>query len=222
MGNVGGYSRVALPDLPAGTYKMVFGKRAFFGYVVSPAGEVWWFANPPRATELSRAELQATPQEWKEHLIGLFEGDAGPALEIIRKTHVLAVTNQHDLPRVPVWSRGPMIIIGDAAHAASPTSGQGASLAIEDAIVLAQCLRDIPDQSAAFAAFERLRRPRVERVVAWAARMNQTKIPGRFGRVLRDAMMPFILKAVAKKPQSWLFDYQIDWERRLDVGARAA
>jgi hypothetical protein len=107
MGNVGGYSRVALPDLPAGTYKMVFGKRAFFGYVVSPAGEVWWFANPPRATELSRAELQATPQKWKERLIELLEGDAGPAAEIVRNTHVLAVTNQHDLPRVPVWSRGP-------------------------------------------------------------------------------------------------------------------
>jgi 2-polyprenyl-6-methoxyphenol hydroxylase-like FAD-dependent oxidoreductase len=115
-----------------------------------------------------------------------------------------------------------MVLIGDAAHAASPTSGQGASLAIEDAIVLGQCLRDIPDRDAAFAAFEQLRRPRVERVVAWAARMNQTKIPGRFGRVLRDAVMPLILKTVAKKSQSWLFDYQINWERRLDAGERAA
>ena len=36
-----------------------------------------------------------------------------------------------------------MIIVGDAAHATSPSSGQGASMAIEDAVVLAKCLRDL-------------------------------------------------------------------------------
>jgi 2-polyprenyl-6-methoxyphenol hydroxylase-like FAD-dependent oxidoreductase len=37
-----------------------------------------------------------------------------------------------------------MIVIGDAAHATSPSSGQGASMAIEDAVVLAKCVRDLP------------------------------------------------------------------------------
>jgi len=221
MGNLGGYSRAAVTTQP-GTYVMIFGKRAFFGYVVSPAGDVWWFANPPRRAELSRAELQEEPDVWKERLIELFRVDAGPAVEIIRQAETLAVTNQHDLPNVPTWSRGPMIIIGDAAHAASPSSGQGASLAIEDAIVLAKCLRDVPDRAAAFAAFERLRRERVERVVAWAARMNQTKLPGPLGRVFRDALMPLILKRVAKKSPTWLFNYEIDWGRPIDDRARAA
>ena len=117
MGNVGGYSRATVVGAKPGTYVMIFGKRAFFGYVVSPAGEVWWFANPARATELSRAELHATQEAWKARLIELFRDDAGPAVDIIQKTTVLAVTNQHDLPRVPKWSRGPMIVIGDATHA---------------------------------------------------------------------------------------------------------
>jgi 2-polyprenyl-6-methoxyphenol hydroxylase-like FAD-dependent oxidoreductase len=39
---------------------------------------------------------------------------------------------------------------------------------MEDAIVLAQCLRDIPEVVHAFATYERLRRERVERVVQYA------------------------------------------------------
>ncbi len=222
LGNIGGYSRAEVPRGRPGEYIMTFGKHAFFGYVVSPAGEVWWFANPPRATELSRAELAAAPEQWKELLIELFRGDAGPAVDIIRNTSVLAVTNQHDMPRVPRWSRGPMVIIGDAAHAASPTSGQGASLAIEDAIELARCLRDLPDNDSAFAAFERLRRPRVERVVAWAARMNRNKMPGPIARALRDAVLPIVLKRFARQSQGWLFNYAINWEERIEVAARAA
>jgi 2-polyprenyl-6-methoxyphenol hydroxylase-like FAD-dependent oxidoreductase len=115
-----------------------------------------------------------------------------------------------------------MLIIGDAAHAASPTSGQGASLAIEDAVVLARCLGDLPDVSSAFAVFEQLRRPRVERVVAWATRMNRNKMPGPIARVFRDAVLPVILRRLARQSQSWLFDYHIQWEERIDPAARAA
>jgi FAD-dependent urate hydroxylase len=213
LGNIGGYSRARVTGARPGIYVMTFGRRAFFGYVVSPAGEAWWFANPPQPVELPREELTMAAEYWQQRLIEVFAGDAGPAVDIIRRTSVLAVTNQHDLPRVPVWSRGPMVIIGDAAHAASPTSGQGASLAIEDAVVLARCLRDLP-VAEAFAAYERLRRPRVERVVKWAARMNRTKMPGRIGRVIRDAVMPMLLRQFAQQSQEWLFNYEIDWERR--------
>ena len=71
-----------------------------------------------------------------------------------------------------------MVIVGDAAHATSPSSGQGASMAIEDAVVLAKCLRDLPDVSRAFAAYEQLRRERVERVVAQERGPAAAKPPG--------------------------------------------
>jgi len=103
------------------------------------------------------------------------------------------------------------VIIGDAAHATSPTSGQGASLAIEDALVLARCLRDLPDTAAAFADFERLRRPRVERVVAWAARMNRNKMPGPIARAVRDAVLPLVLRRAARQSQGWLFEHRVEW-----------
>ncbi|HEY4058991.1 MAG TPA: FAD-dependent monooxygenase [Kofleriaceae bacterium] len=39
----------------------------------------------------------------------------------------------HDLDPLPRWHRGRVVLIGDAAHASLPTSGQGACQALEDA-----------------------------------------------------------------------------------------
>jgi salicylate hydroxylase len=64
------------------------------------------------------------------------------------------------------WARGPAVLIGDAAHAMLPTAAQGGAQAIEDAWTLAELLAERPaDPAAALKAFERTRRPRVERVV---------------------------------------------------------
>ncbi|MER6921982.1 FAD-dependent monooxygenase, partial [Streptomyces spiralis] len=79
------------------------------------------------------------------------------------------------MPSVPHWHRRRMVLIGDAAHAPSSSSGQGASLAIESAVELARCLRDLPTPEAAFTAYERLRRPRVEMIGGDAAAKNKAK-----------------------------------------------
>ena len=166
---------------------MIFGKRAFFGYCVRPSGETYWFANLTRRDELTRQELSAiSPQTWKEQLLELFADDSGPATEILQATgDELAAYPIYDMPTVPTWYRGRIVLLGDAAHAASPSSGQGASLAIEDAVVLAKCLRDLPDTRHAFTAYERLRRGRVEKVVKYSARISRSKsagpLPGGFG-----------------------------------------
>ena len=212
--NIGGFaSGVRVPADP-GTFSMVFGKRAFFGYAVHPSGEIWWFANPPRPDEPSRAELAAIgTEQWRKMLTDLFEVDDTPAVGIINHTPgELSGWATYDLPSVPTWHRGPMVIVGDAAHATAPSSGQGASMAIEDAVVLARCLRDQPDIGQAFAAYESLRRARVERIVAHGARTSNSKAAGPVGRVLRDLMMPMILKRVANGGSlAWMHDYHIDW-----------
>jgi 2-polyprenyl-6-methoxyphenol hydroxylase-like FAD-dependent oxidoreductase len=77
-----------------------------------------------------------------------------------------------------------MIVIGDAAHAPTPASGQGASLSMEDGVMLAQCLRDLPDPERAFARFEALRGP------AWKA--SPGKRPGSTAaRCLAQSPAPF-------------------------------
>ena len=216
--NVGGYARGARARAEPGTFRMVFGRRAFFGYALHPSGEVWWFANPPRAEEPSGADLAAiSTEQWRELLLDLFSEDDTPAADIIHATPgKLAGWATHDLPSVPRWHRGAMIVIGDAAHATAPSSGQGASMAIEDAVVLARCLRDLPETARAFAAYERLRRGRVERIVAHGARTSNSKIAGPVGRALRDLMMPMILKRVAGGGSlAWMHDYHIDWDEKV-------
>jgi FAD-dependent urate hydroxylase len=220
LGNIGGFSRTSSVTGEPGQYVMMFGRRAFFGYILDPSGEIWWFANPPRKTELTRLELASRDgEQWKAHLMALFADDAGPAVEIIRATRELSIgVNQYDMPQVPRWWRGPMIVIGDAAHAASPTSGQGASLAMEDAVTLARCLRDLTGTESAFVAFERMRRRRVERIVAWAARMNRNKIPGRLGRAMRDLMLPLILRHAGNGgSQRWIYTHHIEWDAPVEL-----
>jgi 2-polyprenyl-6-methoxyphenol hydroxylase-like FAD-dependent oxidoreductase len=87
------------------------------------------------------------------------------------------VTNARDLPTVSRWRTARTLLIGDAAHAASPATGQGASMALEDAVVLAKALRAAP--STALEAYERLRRPRVELNVANSARLTAGGAPRR-------------------------------------------
>ncbi|MFD7025836.1 FAD-dependent oxidoreductase [Promicromonospora sukumoe] len=217
--NTGGYASGVTVDGPPGVFTMTFGKRAFFAYANRGPGDVWWFANVPRAREASADELAAwTPERWRSELERLFADDAGPALELIAATpQVIGPWNTLDLPRVPVWHRGPIGLVGDAAHGISPTSGQGASLAIEDGVLLARFLRDHRDPAEAFAAFEALRRHRVERLIAQAKRTSNQKIPNPLTRVLRDrAILPLVSRAAARSTKDWVTDYRIDWNTPAD------
>ena len=120
---------------------------------------------PPAARDLRRRRARAT------------SAPAGTSAD-----ELLVVGALEILPTVPHWHRGRMVLVGDAAHAPSSSSGQGASLAIESAIQLARCLRDLPDVPTAFAAYERLRRPRVEKIAANAAKNNSSKASGPVGQ----------------------------------------
>lgn len=211
--SIGGVAPMTAFERTPGAYHMIFGRRGFFGYSVTPDGDAYWFANLAAPVEPTRGELDAIPPgEWAARLIAMFDGDAGPAVAMIGATRDIVAYPLHDMPAVPRWHARRMVLVGDSAHATSPSSGQGAAMAIEDAVVLAKCLRDIPELDLAFAAYERLRRPRVERVVRYSARIGQSKVPGPVGRFFRDLFMPIGLRLVAGKgANAWLYDHHIDW-----------
>lgn len=216
--NLGGYASGVETDNKPGSYTMIFGRQAFFGYVLAPSGEVWWFANLPRDDEPARGETEAiAPAQWQRTLAELYAGDAGPAVRIVEATdpgNIMRATPIHYIRHLPTWHNGRMIVVGDAAHAPTPTSGQGASLSIEDGVMLAQCLRDLPDPQQAFARFEALRRPRVEGIVKQAARLNSSKVPGPFIR----ALLPIFMKIAANSKQTTApYRHHIDWDDRVLV-----
>jgi 2-polyprenyl-6-methoxyphenol hydroxylase-like FAD-dependent oxidoreductase len=78
------------------------------------------------------------------------------------------------------WHRGRTILIGDAAHATTSNMGQGGGMAIEDAVVLAQCIHDAATPADAFANFMRRRFARVRIVVESSvelSKLEQAKAP---------------------------------------------
>jgi FAD-dependent urate hydroxylase len=79
----------------------------------------------------------------------------------------------YDVPWLPRWHSDGVVLLGDAAHAMSSSGGQGASMALEDADVLAYCLETQASQSAALELYERSRRPRVEPIVRRAHENDQ-------------------------------------------------
>ncbi|HST83765.1 MAG TPA: NAD(P)/FAD-dependent oxidoreductase [Kineosporiaceae bacterium] len=159
--------------LPGGTrITMVRGSRSAFGYAVSPAGTAYWFARLP-GTELTPEQIAGTsPDQWRTELLDVLQADATPAADIVAATgDQLLVTNACDLPDLRRWSTDRMLLIGDAAHAASPATGQGASMAMEDAVVLAKALRD-NERGQALELYERIRRPRVQQNITVSARLT--------------------------------------------------
>ncbi|MGK5677852.1 FAD-dependent monooxygenase [Actinoplanes sp. URMC 104] len=77
----------------------------------------------------------------------------------------------------PSWSSGRVVLLGDAAHCPAPSSGQGTSLALVGAYVLADELATKP-HAEAFAAYEARMRPYVARNMAFGRRMVKDMVPG--------------------------------------------
>jgi 2-polyprenyl-6-methoxyphenol hydroxylase-like FAD-dependent oxidoreductase len=87
------------------------------------------------------------------------------------------------------WSLGRVVLIGDAAHAMGPVWAQGAALALEDALVLADLLNGSDDWAEVGAAYQQRRWKRVARVQAATTRMS--RIAG-LPSALRDAVAPVL------------------------------
>jgi len=202
-------------ELDPGIMTFAFGRRAYYLYWKTADGRVTWGANLPSKRYLSLTEARAIPtDEWLAVLRDTYADD-NPGGELARGTTeaTLQVTGAiHIMPPVPHWHRGRMVLVGDAVHAPSNSTGQGASLAIESAIQLARCLRDLPDPASAFAAYEGLRRERVEKITRRGARTNSTKTPGPIARRFMQAFMPLMFKAMNfEKVMGPEQRYTIDW-----------
>ncbi len=196
--------------------KMVFGKRCFYCYMQGPDGRIWWFANPLQRSSEDPATLdQAARKSWLTQLV---DGDRTPMAAIVAATDdIIRPYTTSDFPSIPRWHRGRLVLVGDAAHAASPSSGQGASMAIEDAVTLGRSLRsalpaDIP---AALSRYEEERRSRAELVVEWGRRNAAPKIRSQFRRVFEDLVLKAVFQLLARKAADnfdWVYRHHIDWD----------
>jgi 2-polyprenyl-6-methoxyphenol hydroxylase-like FAD-dependent oxidoreductase len=159
--------------LPERAALLVTAAGSQFGAWPCRPGQIYWFLtkNAPAATCQTRTDALALCRNW-----------APPVPHIIEATGDDAVLQNDIIDRPPLrgWGRGPVTLLGDAAHAATPNLGQGACQALEDAVTLAHCLRSVAPPGAALRAYEKLRIPRTTAVVknSWkTGRRLQTEQP---------------------------------------------
>lgn len=189
---------IARDRLPASldpTCKWWGDDRHFVHYFVSGGREV--------AFTTSLHEPDWIVESWSEegdveHLreeFSMFHSDVQAILGAVERVYRWAI---HTRDPLPSWTSGPVVLIGDACHPMAPYMGQGAAMAIEDAIVLARCLAVAGGRDGvaeALRRFEQLRKPRTSRV-------QSTSDGNTWGRGRWDA--------------DWLFGYDA-WTVPLDL-----
>jgi salicylate hydroxylase len=113
----------------------------------------------------------------------------------------------YTLPPLPMWTRGCIALLGDAAHPMLPYLAQGGALAMEDAVVLADCLCAFDDTSGSLNNYASLRSQRARRVQAASVRQ------GRIYRLApplshaRDAVFRMAPAALLMTRLDWLYDW---------------
>ncbi|MFE0134656.1 FAD-dependent oxidoreductase [Streptomyces sp. NPDC059037] len=191
-----GHGRVDPAVVAPGTFRALFGPGTRFTYYDIAPGVVHWMsvANGPAG-----GRDQGTPEQTLAMLRDRHRGWTGPVDEVLAATDPASVIRSDVVDRSPdpVWGRGRVTLLGDAAHAISFNIGQGACQAIEDALVLAQRLAAVDSASAgelqaALRAYESERQERTAPMQKLARRIGRMgAMENRMGVWARDRLLRY-------------------------------
>ena len=149
---------------------------------------IYWFLSLAR--ELVPANVTA-PAAIVAHMAPQFDATFRA---ITAATDDLRVDELFDRDPIPFWGRGPVTLLGDAAHPVLPHTGQGAAQAMVDAVALGGALRAGSDLDPALRAYENERRQKTAVLVAQGRRtarvMRMTNPVGCALRELAVRMIP--------------------------------
>lgn len=184
-----------LPEIQETTESWGRGRR--FGIVPVERGRVYWFATlnaPPGSREEPGRVRPAV-----EHLFAAWHP---PVLDVLAATPEEAILHNDILHRLPAprWVDGRVALLGDAAHPMTPNLGQGACQAIEDAVILADCLaRDTANPVQALRTYQGRRKARADRFVLTALRLGRlAQLESSPGRWMRDRLLALTPDFVAR------------------------
>ncbi|QJB41372.1 FAD-dependent monooxygenase [Chitinophaga oryzae] len=222
MKNYGGFAPLsALPEMTAqeiNSLNFTFGNDGFIGYCAAGNGMAMWWSNLPSDVPFTKEELDSTTvEEVKSLMQDRYKNYHAPIPALIAHTEKVLKVNVSDIASLSSWHKGRVLLIGDAAHAVSPSAGQGASMALEDAMYLGMLLRDagVGSYAAAFRKFETDRKPRVEKIVAEGRKRSRSKsILRPWQAKIRDWMMAIFIPLFAPKNFDWLYRYKLDWQMK--------
>jgi 2-polyprenyl-6-methoxyphenol hydroxylase-like FAD-dependent oxidoreductase len=193
-----GMAKFSLPDEKKGNSYEMWGpqKGLRFGFVPTAPDEVYFFTT--YFTEAGGRDSGAV----KGKLLKLYASFGDLPRQIIEATpeENIIRSDIHDLSPIQQWWKGHVVLLGDAAHATTPNLGQGGCQAVEDAWVLARCLKENKNPESAFSQYQSLRYPNALHVVNLSWQFGRmTNLGSPVGRWLRNYLMRLLPQSLAIK-----------------------
>jgi 2-polyprenyl-6-methoxyphenol hydroxylase-like FAD-dependent oxidoreductase len=193
-----------LADAGAEVWGETWGPGAVFGMFPMPGGLVYCYGTGAvpaglRSQDGELAELRRRFGDWCHPI---------PAVLAAATEDAVLRNDIHHLPPLRTYVRGPVVLLGDAAHAMTPHLGQGGCQALEDAATLSTAVATQPDLATALRRYDELRRRRTQ-ALARKSLMTRTvsHLSWRPARVARNALLRALPKSVfvrsLAQPFSW-------------------
>lgn len=192
--------------IAAGYIAEVWGRGRRFGITRLSGERIYWWAteNMPANKNVGR--------DW-DYVRRGFANWASPMPELIEATPPTDVLRNDIVDRPPQrgWSRGRVLLIGDAAHPTTPNLGQGGCMALEDAAVLMRLVSCGGSLDNAFGRFEHERFPRTTAITRESRRLGWLgQLSGRISCAIRDSLFGLTSDTVA-------FNMMLKWAK-FEVG----
>lgn len=165
-----GVANFKLPEEMLHEFKELWGDGRRFGFSQINESEVYWTA---KSTFENKIEKASTAM-----LLNHYQNFDSIVHQLISNTPESNIHTAELMDLIPLknWHKGQVCLLGDAAHAMTPNMGQGASQSIEDALILAKCLKKY-SQETAFKKYENIRKKKVQKIV------NTSWLLGKLGHV---------------------------------------
>ena len=183
-----------------------WGKGCQFGITPMSQDRAYWFVQK-YAPEGEEDKLGGR----KNRILEMFHDWHDPIPAVIEATAETDILRNdiYELKHLHQWSHGRVTLLGDAAHAMTPNLGQGACQAIEDAVALADCLKDTTHISVALKNYEKRRIARANRTTRLAHFIGQAvQWENPILSVPRNIVIKSTPASMAIKQFMWLLDYQ--------------
>ncbi|MFI9201180.1 FAD-dependent monooxygenase [Streptomyces sp. NPDC053048] len=177
-----------------------------FGLADIGQGRAYWWGTLNMAPSAAR--------NWrggKEGILRAFDGWADEVRAVIEATPEKSVVTvpAQDRPFLERWGYGPVTLLGDAAHPMLTALGQGAAMAIEDAVALAESLAGAHDLPRALRDYEARRRPRTRRMVQASRSLSRIEqLDGPLPSRLRELYFRFTPRSVFDKQNLSVLEYR--------------
>lgn len=184
-----------------------WGKGYQFGITPMTRGRAFWFAQK----DAPEGEHEQAGKR-KCALLDVFHDWHDPVPAVIEATAEgdILRNDVYELPLLHQWSQGRVALVGDAAHAMTPNLGQGGCLAIEDAVVLAECLAAEAEIAQALKLYEMRRMRRAHRI-AWLTRRvgEAVQIENPLVSGARNGLVKHMPIGVLLKSILWILQYEV-------------